>query len=497
MSERVVRLRMQHVKKAFGPTVALADVSLHAHAGEVLGLVGENGAGKSTLMKILAGVHEPDAGEIELEGQPFAPRDPLAARQAGIAMIYQELALAPHLSVAENIVLGVEPGRGGMMDWRTTKALAQKALETVGLGDIDSSLPVSALSLAARQLVEIGRAVVVGCRVLVLDEPTSSLAQGDIERFFQLVRQLKQTGIAIIYISHFLEEIRALCDRVTVLRDGRSVCEGDTKQFTDEQIVAQMVGRDVSELYPRSARTPGEAILSVRNVQGETKPQRASLVLHRGEVLGLAGLIGTGRTELLRLIFGLDEAVGGEVRVGVYSGFGSPSERWKQGVGMVSEDRKLEGLALDLSIAENITITTLRARVHPARQAEQAKRWIERLGIKCHSAEQAVGQLSGGNQQKVAIARLLCHDVDVLLLDEPTRGIDLGAKATIYQQIDELACAGKAVLVVSSYLPELLGICDRIAVMCRGVLGEAHRVEEIDGHRIMLEATGKSTAPFL
>ena len=272
MSERVVRLRMQHVKKAFGPTVALADVSLHAAAGEVLGLVGENGAGKSTLMKILAGVHRPDAGEIELEGAPFAPCDPLVARKAGIAMIYQELALAPHLSVAENLVLGVEPGRGGMMDWRATRALAQKALETVGLGDIDSSLPISALSLAARQLVEIGRAVVVGCRVLVLDEPTSSLAQGDIARLFKLVAQLKQTGIAIIYISHFLEEIRALCDRVTVLRDGRSVCEGETKQFTDEQIVAQMVGRDVHELYPRSARTPGEAVLSVRDVQGEIKP---------------------------------------------------------------------------------------------------------------------------------------------------------------------------------------------------------------------------------
>jgi len=496
MSERVARLRMQHVKKAFGPTVALADVSLHAHAGEVLGLVGENGAGKSTLMKILAGVHAPDAGEIQLEGEPFTPCDPLAARQAGIAMIYQELALAPHLSVAENIVLGVEPGRGGMMDWRATQALARRALETVGLGELDSSLPVSALSLAARQLVEIGRAVVVGCRVLVLDEPTSSLAQSDIARLFKLVAQLKQSGIAIIYISHFLEEIRALCDRVTVLRDGRSVCEGDTKQFTDEQIVGQMVGRDVSELYPRSPRTPGEVVLSIRNVQGEIKPQRASLELRRGEVLGLAGLIGTGRTELLRLIFGLDHAVAGEIQVGLYSGFGSPGERWKQGVGLVSEDRKLEGLALDLSIAENITLTTLRARVYPAQQVEHARRWIERLGIRCHSPEQPVGQLSGGNQQKVAIARLLCHDVDVLLLDEPTRGIDLGAKATIYQQIDALACAGKAVLVVSSYLPELLGICDRIAVMCRGILGEAHPVSEIDGHRIMLEATGTS-APFL
>ena len=497
MSDRVVRLRMQHVKKAFGPTVALADVSLHADSGEVLGLVGENGAGKSTLMKTLAGVYAPDAGQIELDGAAFNPRDPLAARQAGIAMIYQELALAPHLSVAENIVLGVEPGKGPLMDWRATKALAHRALETVGLGAIDSSLPVSALSLAARQLVEIGRAVVVGCRVLVLDEPTSSLAQSDIERLFKLVAQLKQTGIAIIYISHFLEEIRALCDRVTILRDGRSVCEGETKQFTDEQIVAQMVGRDVSELYPRSVRQAGDVILSVRNLQGETKPQNASLELRRGEVLGLAGLIGTGRTELLRVIFGLDEAVSGAVRVGLYSGFGSPQDRWKQGVGFVSEDRKLEGLALDLSIAENITLTTLRARVHPAEQAQQARRWIERLGIRCHSPEQNVGQLSGGNQQKVAIARLLCHDVDVLLLDEPTRGIDLGAKATIYQQIDALACAGKAVLVVSSYLPELLGICDRIAVMCRGVLGEAHPVAEIDGHRIMLEATGRSSAPFL
>lgn len=484
-------LRMEGVQKRFGATVALAGVSLTARSGEVLALVGENGAGKSTLMKVLAGVHAPDDGQMVLAGKPFQPRSPLEARRAGVAMIYQELALAQHLSVAENIVLGVEPGAGPLMNWRETYRLAQLALETVGLSHVDPRVPISTLSTAEQQLIEIGRAVVVGSRVLVLDEPTSSLTQADIERLFALIAELKKKGHAIIYISHFLEEVRAIGDRLTILRDGKSVGEGSVRQFTDDQIVALMVGRDVSELYPRSIRTPGEIVLAVENAAGVNKPVRASLQLRRGEVVGIAGLVGAGRTELLRLIFGLDATRGGTIRIGTNVGADAPDRRWRQGVGFVSEDRKLEGLALDLSIAENMTITKLDWLVRPLRQAQAAQTWIERLRVKCQSPEQTVSALSGGNQQKVALGRLLHHGVEVLLLDEPTRGIDIGAKAIIYQVIDELACAGKAVLVVSSYLPELLGICDRIAVMCRGQLGPARPVKEVDAHSIMLEATGR------
>jgi ribose transport system ATP-binding protein len=485
---------MKGVEKSFGATRALAGVSLEARCGEVLGLVGENGAGKSTLMKVLAGVHAPDAGQCFLHGKPFAPKSPLDARRAGVAMIYQELALAPDLTVEENIVLGIEPGAGPFMNWRRTSELAAKALATVGLGHLDPRTCARDLSPAEQQLVEIGRAVVVGCSVLVLDEPTSSLAQGDVERLFALIAQLKLQGHAIIYISHFLEEVRALCDHVTVLRDGRSVGHGAVGDFTDEQIVGLMVGREVRDLYPRSPRVPGERILELREIAGVSRPVRASLELHRGEVLGIAGLIGAGRTELLRTIFGLDQIRAGEIRLAGRPGPASPQSRWRQGAGLVSEDRKSEGLALDLSIAENITLTKLGPFVNPAAQNREAGRWIEALKIKCASPLQPVSALSGGNQQKVAIARLLSHGVDLLLLDEPTRGIDIGAKALIYQLIDELACKGKAVLVVSSYLPELLGICDRVAVMSRGILGPARPIAEIDAHTLMKEAVGANGA---
>jgi len=482
---------MQGVQKRFGATVALGGVSLSARSGEVLALVGENGAGKSTLMKVLAGVHRPDGGRMLLDGKPFEPQSPLQARRSGIAMIYQELALAQHLSVAENIVLGVEPGPGPLMNWKETFRLARKALETVGLSHVDPRTTISRLSTAEQQLIEIGRAVVVGCRVLVLDEPTSSLTETDIQRLFALVADLKKQGHAIIYISHFLEEVRALGDRITILRDGRSVGDGSVSDYTDDQIVALMVGRDVSELYPRSQRTAGEVVLEVANASGLSKPTQGSVQLRRGEVIGIAGLVGAGRTEFLRLIFGLDKVKAGTIRIGTNLGADAPDRRWKQGVGFVSEDRKQEGLALDLSIAENTTITKLSWLVRPAQQAHDTQKWIERLQVKCQGPAQSVGALSGGNQQKIAIARLLHHEVDLLLLDEPTRGIDIGAKAIIYKVIDELACSGKAVLVVSSYLPELLGICDRVAVMCRGVLGPARPVSEIDAHSIMLEATGR------
>jgi len=493
---------MRGIEKRFGATVALAGVDLAVFPGEVLALVGENGAGKSTLMKVLSGAHRADAGTMQLDGQPFEPRDPLAARRAGIAMIYQELSLARHLTVEQNILLGLEPTRWGWIDGQAVRQKARSALARLGHGEIQPDTPVRALSVAGQQLVEIARALAVGCRILVLDEPTSTLTQADVQRLFALIGELKHQDIAVVYISHFLEEVKVVADRITVLRDGRTVGEGQAGGLPIERIVQLMVGREVRELYPRSRRTPGEIVLEVSDLTGTTKPTGAGLVLRRGEVLGIAGLMGAGRTELLRCIFGLDPVRRGWVRVGLHVGRASPVRRWAQGVGLLSEDRKQEGLALSLTIADNLTLPRLglvgaRGWVSPRRQATSAGRWIEALGIRCRSPEQVVAALSGGNQQKVALARLLQCEADVLLLDEPTRGIDVAAKATVYQWIDRLAAGGegpaarpRAVLMVSSYLPELLGICDRVAVMYRGRLGPAHPVSEVDEHTLMLEATG-------
>lgn len=484
------RLRMHGVRKRFGATLALDGVDLSVDSGEALALVGENGAGKSTLMKILAGAYIPDDGRMWLDGQPYRPRNPLDARRAGVAMIYQELAQAPHLSVMENILLGTEPTVGPLMNWPQMRRRAAAALNEVGCGQISPSTPVRRLSMAQRQLVEIARAVAVGCRVLVLDEPTSSLTRNDIETLFALVQRLRRAGHAIVYISHFLEEVKEISNRFTVLRDGRTVGGGITADATPRQMVSLMVGRTVEELYPRSARSPGDIVLSLDHLSGLVKPLEASLELHRGEVLGIAGLVGAGRTELVRAIFGLDAVRGGQIRIGHFTGAASPARRWGQRVGIVSEDRKNEGLALGLSLGENMSLSRMPWLVRPSQQRQNARQWISRLGIRCRGPGQQAGLLSGGNQQKVALARLLYHGVDVLLLDEPTRGIDVGSKAQIYKLIDELACEGKAILMVSSYLPELLGTCDRIAVMCKGRLGPARPVAQTNEHRIMLEATG-------
>ena len=480
---------MEGVRKRFGATIALDGVDLSVRSGEVLALVGENGAGKSTLMKVLSGAHKPDEGRMWLNGEPYRPEHPHDARNAGVSMIYQELSLARHLTVMENIVLGMEPTAGPFVKWPEFRRRATEAMAQLGRSDIRPETPVYKLSIAEQQLVEIGRAIAVGCRVLVLDEPTSSLGSTDIALLFDLVRRLKTQGIGTIYISHFLEEVRALGDRLTVLRDGKSVGSGDVATTPNERIIAMMVGRSVEDLYPRSKRAVGEVVLDLKGIASLKKPSAASLTLLRGEVLGVAGLVGAGRTELLRTIFGLDPIRSGQIKLKVYSGPASPLQQWARGMGMVSEDRKIEGLALSLSIADNLTLSSLGRFINPAAQADSSRRWIKRLAIRCREPQQPVGNLSGGNQQKVAISRLLEHGVDVLLLDEPTRGIDVGSKAQIYQVIDELACQGKAVLIVSSYLPELLGICDRIAVMCKGQLNRARGVSEINEHEIMTEAT--------
>jgi ribose transport system ATP-binding protein len=522
MAEAVTLFEMRAVGKRFGATVALDGVDFAVAAGEVCALVGQNGAGKSTLMAILAGALLPDAGEMRLGGATYAPRDPLDARRAGVAMIYQELSLAPHLTVMENIVLGVEPVRRGIVQRDRMRAIAVDALRQLGHGDILPGSIVGDLQPAQQQLVEIARALASGCRVLVLDEPTSSLGQADVRALFDLLARLRGRGLAIVYISHFIEEVMAVADRFVVLRDGRNAGGGSVIGGSAEAIVGMMVGRDLDELYPHGARTPGDVLLRV----ADSAPGSTTLTVQRGEVVGIAGLLGAGRTRLLRTIFGLEPVRRGQITIGVHSGPSAPHERWRQGVGMLSEDRAGEGLAGGLSVADNLTMTRLEPfgpafMVLPARQRATASRWVERLGIRCAHPWQAVRELSGGNQQKVAVARLLHHDVDVLVLDEPTRGIDVGSKAQIYALIDELVSGAgdpervalhgdderdhgvgrpfqgrrqKAVLLVSSYLPELLGVCDRIAVMSRGRLGPARPVEEWTEHSLLMEASAARAA---
>ncbi len=489
---------MRGIRKAFGAPVAVDGIDLAVRDGEVCALVGQNGAGKSTLMSILSGALQPDSGSMALGGQPYRPRNPLDARRAGIAMIYQELSLAPHLSVMENVVLGLEPSRRGLVRWDVVRETARASLARLGRPDIPLDAPVSRLSVASHQIVEIARAMALGSRVLVMDEPTSSLAREDTRRLFEVIAQLKREGHAIVYISHFIEEVKEIADRIVVLRDGRVA--GHLAPTADAaDIVTLMVGRSVDELYPRSERTPGDVILDV----DAFGPASVSFSLRRGEIFGIAGLVGAGRTRLLRSVFGLERVRTGRVKVGAWIGRPTPRSQLAHGVGMLSEDRKNEGLAIGLPIADNLTLSRLEGLgrgplVFPARQERVAGTWIDRLAIRCRGPRQAVAELSGGNQQKVALARLLHHDVDVLLLDEPTRGIDVGSKAQIYALLDSLVSTTqarpRAILLVSSYLPELLGLCDRIAVMRRGHLGPPVPAAGLTEHRLMMDATGAEPA---
>lgn len=485
-----MRLELAGLRKAFDATIALAGVDLSVAAGEVHAVLGENGAGKSTLMGVLAGAVARDAGTVTLDGQPYAPRSPREARELGVAIVHQELSLCLHLTVAENILLGVEPARAGVLDRRRSRALVEGALARIGAG-VAPEDRVGALPPAKQQLVEIARSVATGLpRVLILDEPTSSLGASDAEKLFALVRELRAAGVSILYVSHFLEEVMALCDRYTVLRDGASVGAGAIADVELDALITLMAGRSVERLFHRSAREPGDVVLEVRALTGRRAPVDASLKLHRGEVLGVSGLVGAGRTELLRAIFGLDPVVRGDVRVGAWVGPRAPRDALDHGVGLLSEDRKREGLALNRSVAENVTLSALPPLVRARDQVAAAEARVKQLGIRVADVEAPVSRLSGGNQQKVALARLLHHDVDVLLLDEPTRGIDVRSKSEIYATIDALAAAGKAVIVVSSWLPELLGLCDRIAVMRRGSLGVARPTEAWTEETLLREALG-------
>jgi ribose transport system ATP-binding protein len=488
------RLRVNGIRKSYGPTAALRGVDLELLPGTVHALIGENGAGKSTLMKVLSGAEEPDAGAMEFDGAPYSPTGPQDARRRGVAMIYQELAVCPDLTVEANVMLGQERSTYGFLNAPTNRSHVESALRDLGHPEIRPDAPVSALSPAERQVVEIARALVGSLQVLVLDEPTSALTQEDAQRLFALVKRLKAAGITVVYISHFLEEIEAVADQLTVLRDGQAVGGGLVGELSRERIVEMMVGRTVIEQYPRIPHAIGEPVLELRDLAGTELPTGANLALRRGEILGVAGIVGSGRTEMLRAVYGLDTVRSGRVTVGAYSGArATPAVRIAQGVGMVSEDRKTEGLALDLPIADNVALSRLDSTggfLSRGRLRAAVSDVLTRFGVKFRDANQPVSELSGGNQQKVALARLFHQRADVLLLDEPTKGVDVGSKADIYRKIGEAAASGKAVLVVSSYLPELFGVCDTLAVMCKGKLTAARPIGEWTPEQVIAAATG-------
>ena len=486
---------MEGISKSYGTTQALDKVSFDLLEGEVHALIGENGAGKSTLVKILSGALRQDAGDITLAGLPFSPANPLDSRNNGISMIYQELNLAPHLTVEENIMLGKEIKSGPFLRNKEMSRVAQNALAMVNHSDIPLDIPIKELSVGIKQIVEIARALVDKAKILIMDEPTSSLSLEDSDRLFQIINNLKKMGVSIVYISHFLEEVQKVADRFTVLRDGRNIKSGDIQNVTHEKMIQLMIGRELTEMFPQKHHDIMDIALTLKELQGKKMITDIDLHLHKGEILGFAGLVGAGRTDVVRTIFGLEPVIKGEIKVGYLSSLKStPWSRIKQGMGYLSEDRQKEGLALNLSIADNIALSHFEPYrsmgfLNLKKYKKGIENFLQTLNIKTPGSDQPVLSLSGGNQQKVALARLLHQQADILLLDEPTRGIDVLSKTQIYEWIGELAYSGKAVIFVSSYLPELLGICDNIAVFHRGKLISLRPVDHWDAHSIMTAAT--------
>lgn len=489
--EPVVRLR--DVSKKFPGVVAVDGVNLEIMPGEVHVIAGENGAGKSTLMKLLSQVERPTEGTIEVLGKPVEFRGPRYAQELGVAMVHQEFALAPHLSVAENLFLGREPTRFGLVDRRTMRRRAEGLLEKVGM-KTDPDKLVSTLTVAGQQRVEIAKAVDGDPKVVIMDEPTATLAEKEIEELFSVIRDLTGRGIAILYISHKLDEIFRISDRVTVMRDGKVVDTLPTSELDEEGLVRLMVGREIGNLYPKPEVEIGEVVLKVSGISRGRVLQDCSFEVRAGEILGFAGLVGAGRTELARAVFGADRRDSGTVEIdGKEMKLKNPQQGIDAGVGYLTEDRKGEGLALELGIDKNITLASLPMRVgfiSLDRERQTAHRCRDELNIRTPSVRRKVRVLSGGNQQKVVVAKWLETRGRVLFFDEPARGIDVGAKAEMFGLIGDLASQGRAIVLISSYLPELLNMCDRILVMHEGrVAGEIER-PEFSEERIVALATG-------
>ncbi len=498
MSESPPTLALAGVSMAFGAVRALQGVSLELSGGEIHALAGENGAGKSTLVKILAGVHQPDEGQVLLDGAPREFHGPGDAQQAGVAVIYQEPTLFPDLSVAENIFMGRQPrARFGRIDRRALRTETAGLFERLGVR-LDPDRPARGLSIADQQIVEIAKALSRDARVLIMDEPTAALSGNEAARLFTVARTLRDQGCALLFISHRLEEIFDLCERVTTLRDGRLIATEDLAGLTPDDLVQRMVGRELGTLYPKQDTTPGEPVLTVERLTREGVFTDVSFEVRAGEIVALAGLVGAGRSEVARAVFGIDRYDAGRVQVGAARLPGaSPTAAMAAGIALVPEDRRQQGLVMDGSIERNVGLTGLRSlRRGPivSRKAERdrAADWAIRLRLKYARLGDAVGVLSGGNQQKVVLAKWLSTEPSVLIVDEPTRGIDVGTKAEVHRLLSELAAEGLAVLMISSDLPEVLGMADRVLVMHEGRLAADIPRADATEETVMAAATGRT-----
>ena len=497
-------LAMSHIDKSFSGVPALVDAHLEVGHHEVRALIGENGAGKSTMIKVLTGVYRRDGGDITFNGQPAAFASPSQAQRGGIATIFQEVNLVPHRSVAENIALGQEPRRFGLLNWSAMNARARVLLSRLEI-DIDVTRPLRDYPIATQQMTAIARALSFDARLVIMDEPTSSLAEQEVQTLFTVIRRLQQDGVSIIFVSHRLDELYAVCDKITVMRDGRTVLDASMSDVSRYQLVSTMLGREltVSERELRhvdSVHTEGASLLSVRKISNEPAVLDVSLDLRAGEVVGMAGLLGSGRSETARAIFGADPVGRGEVVLaGEPVRFRTPQDAIRKKIGFLSEDRKLEGIIPDMTVRENMTLALLphltrNGIVNTKAQQEIVERFIKRLGIKTAGPDQLIRELSGGNQQKVLLARWLCTNPELLILDEPTRGIDVGAKQEIQELVRELADEGLAVLLISSEIEEIIAGADRVVVLRDGRDVARLRGEEITADALMAAmAEGSAT----
>ncbi len=491
-------LEMRGIAKAFPGVQALKNVDLTLNEGEVLALLGENGAGKSTLIKVLSGAHRPDSGTICVKGESVEIRRPMDAERHGIAVIYQEFNLIPALSVVDNVCLGNERrSRGLFIDRAAQVAMVEALLERIGV-ELDPHALVSTLTVAQQQVVEIVKALSREASILVMDEPSAALSHKEVDRMFAVVDELTSQGMGVIYISHRLEEIDRLADRVSILRDGEHVATEAAKTLERDRLIELMVGRKLENEFPARDTAIGEVRLAVRDLKRNEALDPVSFDVCRGEVLGLTGLVGAGRTELARAIFGADPRVGGEIQLdGKSLKLRSPREAIAAGICLLTEDRKAQGLVLGLSVRENFGLPNLDqfsrgGLINRAQESTAFDQYVDRFSIKIPHAEQGAGLLSGGNQQKVVLAKWLFRNAEVLIFDEPTRGIDVGAKYEIYQLINQLAGEGKAVIVISSELPEVIGMCDRILVMREGAIrGELTDIEGVSQEEILRIAMGE------
>lgn len=481
-------LALENISKQFPGVKALDGVSFSMNAGEVHALLGENGAGKSTLIKIISGVHLPDTGTMTFDGQPVQFNNPREAQAKGIATIYQELSLYPELSVAENIFMGHAPRRKvgplSVIDWKAVSERAQELLSSLNIHDLDVNRKVGTLTVGNRQRVEIAKALSLNARILIMDEPTAALTEADVQRLFEIVRLLKQRGVGIIYISHRLAEVFELADRVTVFRDGHYVDSKPVSQTSEDDLIRMMVGRTINELFPKLPSEIKHNVLEVRDLWHKPLTKGVSMTVRAGEIVGLAGLVGSGRSELAQVIFGITPAESGQILIeNKPVQVKNPGQAMKLGVAYVPEDRGTQGLVRQMKIRENVSLAVLRSLVRGAfvdSSAEKslADQMIQQLSIRAYSREQIVNKLSGGNQQKIVVGKWLASKPKILIMDEPTRGVDVGAKAEIHRLISELAQQGLAILMISSELPEVMGMSDRILVMRGGqIVAEYSRAE--------------------